>query len=140
MAEVVGHPRAGRQPGADGAARAKTIATSVHIDASPARRDMLRLRSIRLGSGLLRYATSTARTPAIEGWNDRAHPSRGSTDLVQDSIAQLLLLADRLMYRPDRARTFAHGSGDPLQRAMTNIADREESGHAGLERQRVTAE
>src|ERR1022692_511183 len=52
----------------------------------------------------------------------------------------LWLLADRLMDRADRARTFTHGSCDPLHRAVTHIAGGEESWHAGLERQRLTAE
>jgi hypothetical protein len=50
------------------------------------------------------------------------------------------LLADRLMDRADRARTFTHGGCDPLHRAMTHIAGGEESWDAGLERQRLTAE
>src|ERR1700728_1260350 len=52
----------------------------------------------------------------------------------------LSLLADRLMDRADRTRTFAHGGCDPLHRAVPHIASGEESWHAGLEGQRMTAE
>src|SRR3954471_24546913 len=65
----------------------------------------------------------------------RRHPSQGGS-----CERRLLSVADRLMDRADHARTFAYGSCDPLHRAVTHIAHGEESWHAGLERQRLTAE